>query len=127
MDVFLDSAKIRLEHVHLGDWNLLFQASLFAHFENRLQVFIFVQVRHITTIQNVVDVFKLLLLDNLGVDEQERRLLVFTASHHQSLLYVFAPVIHAVSLDDFNLEQFVVRTECCKSGQTLTTRTSHTQ
>ena len=127
MNVFLNPAKILLEHVHLGDRNLFFHAGLFAHLKYRLQIFILVQIWDVTTIQDIVDVFKLLLPDNLGINKQERCLFVFAARHHQGLLDIFTPVVHVVSLYDFYLEQFVVGTECSKSSQTLTSRPTHAE
>jgi len=112
MNVFLDPAKILLEHVHLGDRKLFFHAGLFAHLKYRLPIFILVQIWDVTAIQDIVDVFELLLFDNLGINKQERSLFVFTARHHQGLLDIVTPVVHVVSLYDFYLEQFVISTEC---------------
>ena len=71
MNVLLQSSEILLEHVHLCDWDLFFHAELLTNFKNRIQILQLVKVGHITSIEDVIDVFELLLLDYLGVHEEE--------------------------------------------------------
>jgi hypothetical protein len=117
VNVRLQSAQVLLEHVHLGDRDLFLHAELFTNFVDGIHVFKFVQVGNITTIQDVIDVLKLLLLDDLGIDEQERSLFVFATSHHEGLLDIFTPVGHRVALNDFDLEKLVVGTEGSETSQ----------
>jgi len=69
VDVCLKSTKVLLEHVHLSDWDLFLHAELLSYLKNRFHIFKFVKIRHITSIKNIVDIFELLLFDNLGINK----------------------------------------------------------
>ena len=71
MDVCLKSTKVLLEHVHLSNWYLFLHTELLSYLKDRFHIFKFVQIRHITSIKNIVDIFELLLFDNLSINEQE--------------------------------------------------------
>lgn len=127
MDITLDSVDIADKHVVSVDRDSSFETSLFTNFVDTLEVLSLVEVRNITSIQNIVDVFELLLIDDLSIDEQESGCLVVNTTLHQTLLSIFSPVRHTITFDNLNLEAFVSGHEGSKSGQRLTTRTSHTE
>ena len=125
MDISLYSTEVSLEHIHWRDHNIVLDTKLFANFVYWLFIFCSVEIWYITSIENIVDIFKLLFIDYLGINEEERGGLIFNASLHQSKFHIFPPVTHRVTFDDFNLEDFVICNESCKSRQTLTSRTTH--
>lgn len=71
MDVLSKTAEILLEHIHLGDLDLLLHTELLTNFVNSFVVFYLIQVWYIATIKDVVDIFKLKFTNNLGVNKQE--------------------------------------------------------
>lgn len=127
MNVTLNLTQICLEHVHHCQLKILLLANLFSDFVNGFHVFGFVQIWNVSRIENVVYVLKHLLVDNLGVDKQEACLLVLGTSLKQGFLGIFSPVLHTVTFDDFNLENFVVGNECGETGERLTTTATDTE
>lgn len=121
MNVTLNSAQVLLEHVHLGDGDLLLHAELLTDLKDGVHVFKLVEIWHVTTVKDVVDILKLLLLDDLSINKQEGGGLVIATSLHEGFLHIFTPVGHIVAFDDLDLEEFVVGAEGGKSGQRLTT------
>ena len=111
MSVLHDTAKVSGEHVHLRNSDLLLNALVFTDLENRLHIFNSVQVWHITTIEDIVDVLEHLLIHDLGVDEEEGCWLVLDTSLHEANFDVFSPVHHAVALDYLDLEQLLAGNE----------------
>jgi hypothetical protein len=71
VDVPLDSSKILLEHIQEIDWQVLFHAHGLANLVDGFEVFLLVETSHITTVKDVVNVFKHRLIDDLSVDEDE--------------------------------------------------------
>jgi len=57
VNIFLYTGKILLEHIHLGNLDLLLHAGLLTNLVDRLKIFLFVQVRDITSVEDVVNVF----------------------------------------------------------------------
>ena len=121
MDVLLQSTDILSEHVHLCDLDILLHTELLSDLIYWLIVFTLVEVGNITTVEDVVDILKLLLFDDLCIDEEERSRFVVHTSLHKHLFDILSPVGHSVSLDDLNLEQFVGGNESCQSGKGLST------
>ena len=104
MNVLLDSSNISSEHIHLCNLNVLLHANDLTNLKNWLVIFNFIKVWHITRVQNIVDIFKHLFIDNLSVNKQERGLFVFNSSLHKGFFDILAPVAHTVTLNDFDLE-----------------------
>jgi len=67
--VLPETTKILLEHIHLCDLDVFLHAGSLTNFVDRFEVFNLVQVWHITSVKDVVDVFELKLADNLSVDK----------------------------------------------------------
>lgn len=111
MDVSLNLSEVASEHVHDRDLDTLFLADLATHFVDWLHVLSLVQVWNISCIEDVIDVLKHLLVDNLRIDKEETRLSVLSTCLHECLLGILSPVLHSVALNDLNLEQFVVSYE----------------
>ena len=82
MHVLLDARDVSHKHVHLVDRQLLFDAQISTHLFDIFHVLLLVEARHVTSIEDVVDVLKLLLIDDLRVDKQERGFLVLNACLH---------------------------------------------
>lgn len=127
VDVRLESVKILLEHIQRNHWHVFLHAQCLADLVDGFVVFLFVEVADITTVENIVDVFKHLLLNDLGVHENERSGFVVATALHEHLLHIFAPVHELVTLDNFNLEYLVVGTESGKARQTLASGTTHSE
>lgn len=127
MDILLDPGDITNKHVVGVDGDTSLKTSLFTDLVDTLKVLSLVEVGNITCIQDIVDVFKLLLVDDLGIDEQESSCLIVNTTLHEAFLSIFSPVWHTISFDNLNLEAFVSSHEGGKSGQRLTTRTSNTE
>ena len=94
MDVGLNPAQIGLEHVHWRDSDVVLNAELLTNLVDWFLVLSSVEIRHITTVKDVVDVFKLLFVDYLRINKQERSSLVLNTCLHQGELDVFPPVAH---------------------------------
>ena len=71
MNVLPDATKILLEHIHLCDLDVLLHAGSFTNFVDPVEVLNLVQIWHVTSVKDVVDVFELEFADDLGVDKQE--------------------------------------------------------
>lgn len=71
MSVSLDLSNVALEHVHLCYLKLFLHADQLTNLVNRLQVFSFVEIWNITSIQNIVDILKHLLIDDLSINKEE--------------------------------------------------------
>jgi len=69
----------------------------------------------------------LLLIDNLGVYEEEGSVLILNARLQQHVLQVFSPAPHGVSLNNFDLEESVSRNEGSQLAQTLPAAASDSQ
>ena len=66
-------------------------------------------IRDLTSIQNIVYVFKEVLLLDLSVSEQERSWVSFTTNLSHKLFYIFSPLLSSVLLLDLNLIDIKVR------------------
>jgi hypothetical protein len=71
VDVSLYSDKILSKDIDLCRRNILFDTVSLACSCNVLHVFLLIDAGHVSTVQNIVDVLKHLLIDNLSVAEQE--------------------------------------------------------
>lgn len=80
MDISLDTSQVLLEHVHLGNGELLLHAELLTNFEDTIHILKLVEIWYITTIKDTVNIFELLFLDDLSINEQECGLLVLNTS-----------------------------------------------
>ena len=127
VDILLQSSQVLLEHVHLSNRDLFLHAKLFAYFEDWLHILGLIEIGHITAIQNVIDVLKLLLPNDLSINKEEWSLFVFAASHHQCFLNIFAPVLHRVPFNDLNLEESIVSAEGGQSRQWLSAWATNSQ
>jgi hypothetical protein len=114
MSIPLDLTEITGEHIHHCDLEVFLLTNYSTNFVDWFHIFSLVQVWNITSIQDIVDVFKHLLVYNLGINKKETGLFVLATSLHKGLLGILSPVLHSVTFDDFNLEQLVVGDE---SGQ----------
>lgn len=126
VDVANDTGQVGHEHVQNGHSDTLIDTRVLTNLLDGFHVFLLVEIGYITTIEDVVDILEHLLVDNLGVDKDEGGWFVLNSSLHEHCLYIFAPVHHTIALDDFNLEHFLIGDESCKSGETLTPRSTHT-
>ena len=117
MNVLLNPVNIRHKHVVGVDSNTSFETPLLTNFVNTFKIFSLVKIWDITSIENVVDVFKLLLVDNLSIDKQEGSGFVLDTTLKHTFFGIFSPVCHTVALDNFNLEAFVSCHESSKSSQ----------
>jgi hypothetical protein len=115
VDVLSKTAEILLEHIHLSDLNIFLHAEHLSDLVDCLKVFLFIKIGHITSIENIVDVLELELTYDLGINKQEGCLFVFGTSLEKSFFNIFTPVRHTVTLDNFDLEEFVSSTVCSKS------------
>jgi hypothetical protein len=127
MCVLFNLSDVGLEHVHLGDGDSLLGTEVLTDLVDTLQVFKFVQICDITRVEDVVDILKLGLCDDLGVDKQEGSVLVLATSIEEACLNIISPVLHAISFDDLNLEQFVVGHEGGEPRQGLSSTTTDTE
>jgi len=109
MDIFLDSNQILCEDIHFIRLQTLLHAIHFASCKDILHVFLLIDVGDITRIQNVIDIFEHLFIDNLCIYKKERQRFVLYTSHHECFLYIVSPRSHVVVLDDFNLEELIIR------------------
>ena len=121
MDVLLNAVQIALEHVHFVHRQALPRALGLSNVVDGLEVLILVEAGHVTRIQNVVDVFQHLLVDDLRVHEEERGRFGLHASLHQAGLSVLSPVAHGVTLNDLDLIKLEVRDGRRQLAETLTT------
>jgi hypothetical protein len=62
---------------------LSFVALCLSYSEDRLEILILVKLGNITRVQNCIDIFKLIFIDNLGINEKESSLLRFVTSLHE--------------------------------------------
>jgi hypothetical protein len=82
MNVLLYTANVTSEHVHLRNLNVLLHANNLSDLEDGLIVFNFIEIGYISRVQDVIDIFKHLLVDDLGVNKEEGCLLIFNTSLH---------------------------------------------
>lgn len=113
MDVVFNSEQVLSEDVHFIGLESLFETVRLTGRDDLIHVFVVVDASHVARIQNGVQVFQHLLVDDLGVCKQETCHFVLQPCLHQTFLDVFPPALHVVTLDDFNLEQRIVTDECC--------------
>jgi hypothetical protein len=94
---------------------------------NRNNIFRTVEIRDHAIVKDVIDVFNECFIDNLGVGHKEDMgLAVNTSCSKQIVYHIFAPIFHAIALDDLKLYHVVLRNESGQLGQTLTSRATHT-
>lgn len=82
MDVPFNPCEIAGEHVHFVKGNILLQAFSFSNSVNRLKVFCLIECRHITGVQDIVDILYHLLVYDLSITKEECCRLIIDASHH---------------------------------------------
>mmetsp|Transcript_11712 Transcript_11712/g.17848 ORF Transcript_11712/g.17848 Transcript_11712/m.17848 type:complete len:936 (+) Transcript_11712:4723-7530(+) len=127
MNVALDSLQVLREHIHFVESHALLLALLFTDSEDAFKVLVLVELRNIAGVQDVVDIFKHLLVDDLGINEQEGGDLGFDTGLHEAELQVVSPISHTVALHHFDLVELVVAHESRKLAQRLTSRTTDTE
>ncbi len=108
MDVLLDSGQIDRENVHFVGLQSLLHAVSLAAIHYFFHVFLVVEIGHVPRVEHVVEVFEHLLVNDLGVHEQETEWLVLEACAQQSFLDVVPPVFHRIVFDNLDLPQAVV-------------------
>lgn len=108
MNVLLDASQVALEHVHLVNSEASSGTLSLSDHVDPFKVLCLVESWNIARVQNIVDVFKHLLVDDLGVHKEERCGLAIDTSLHENSLGILSPITHGVTLDDLNLVQFVV-------------------
>ena len=69
-----------------------------AGLHNLIQLIRRVQVRQVASVQDIIDILHLLLVDDLSIYKQKRNWLVIEPRGQQSNLDVFTPLHHPVSL-----------------------------
>lgn len=127
MHVGFHSLQVLAKHVHLVDCKSLLLAGCFTNSKDALKVFSLVQLRNITRVEHIINVLKHLLVDNLGINEQEGSYQTTYTTLHQAELEVISPIGHVVSFDNLNIVQFIVAHESGEFRQRLTSRSTNTE
>jgi hypothetical protein len=94
MDVGLHSIQVALEHIHFSDRDLLAVTLNTTNGHNRFIVLSLVKAGHITRVEDSVDILKLVLVNDLGVDEEEGGGLSLDTTDHEDGLQILAPISH---------------------------------
>ncbi len=113
VDVSLNSDQILGKDVGFCRWQTLFGAVTLACCCNIFHVLFLINACHIAAVQDTIDVFQHLFVDNLSIAEQETDWLVLQTCQQEHLFNVFSPWPHVVTFCQFDLEQFVT---CQVSG-----------